>query len=426
MKLTSVTSDDHTGLARTAIVLAGGFDQIDLITELRSRGWRVVLIDYNKRPPAADAADLHYAESTLDIEAVLSIARKEQAALVTTACTDQALLTVAHVSAELGLRTPFSPDQVLRLTNKEWMKQTVLEHGIPSAAYTTINTDDAPPDGLCFPMVVKPVDGNSSKGVTLVTEPAHWRAAVARARAVSRCGLIVCEEYLPGIELSVDVLVLDGRPRILMVSESEKLENPEGAFPIHRSVQPSAQAIRFREEIETCIAALVKAFAITDSPMIVQLIASPEGIRVIELSARIAGGAKHRFIRAVTGYDIMRAWVDLLSQRRPPEPPQHAFLPAPPRALYCMQYLYMRPGTFDRFEGDDLLLHDGVIQEFFQTKTAGMRVGEALNSSNRVGAALLRASGQADLHQRLARLFADLRACDEHGVDQLLHPATAG
>lgn len=74
------------------IVLAGGFDQISLINELKSRRAYVILIDYLENPPAKTVADKHYKESTLDIEAVTKIAKFEKVDLITTACTDQALL----------------------------------------------------------------------------------------------------------------------------------------------------------------------------------------------------------------------------------------------------------------------------------------------------------------------------------------------
>lgn len=53
-----------------AIILAGGYDQIALIQELKKRGFETILIDYYENPPAKNFADNHYQVSTLDIEAI--------------------------------------------------------------------------------------------------------------------------------------------------------------------------------------------------------------------------------------------------------------------------------------------------------------------------------------------------------------------
>ena len=85
------------------LVLAGGSDQIALINELKYRGHEVVLVDYFENPPAKPYADKHIVASTLDVEAVKQVAYDENVSLVCTACTDQALLTVANVAEQLKL-----------------------------------------------------------------------------------------------------------------------------------------------------------------------------------------------------------------------------------------------------------------------------------------------------------------------------------
>lgn len=59
-----------------ALVLAGGFPQIALIKELKSRGIETILADYNKEPVAKPYADKFHQASTLDIDAIADIAKK--------------------------------------------------------------------------------------------------------------------------------------------------------------------------------------------------------------------------------------------------------------------------------------------------------------------------------------------------------------
>ena len=83
-----------------ALVLAGGFPQIELIKQLKVRGIETILADYNEEPVAKKYADKFYQVSTLDIDAVRKVAKDEQVDFLITVCTDQALLTVAKVSED--------------------------------------------------------------------------------------------------------------------------------------------------------------------------------------------------------------------------------------------------------------------------------------------------------------------------------------
>ena len=57
-----------------ALVLAGGFPQIALIKELKSRGIETLLADWGSNPVARKYADKFYQVSTLDVEAIKSVA----------------------------------------------------------------------------------------------------------------------------------------------------------------------------------------------------------------------------------------------------------------------------------------------------------------------------------------------------------------
>ena len=60
-----------------ALVLAGGFPQIELLKQLRARGIETVLADYYENPVAKPYADKFYRESTLDIPAITRVAKEE-------------------------------------------------------------------------------------------------------------------------------------------------------------------------------------------------------------------------------------------------------------------------------------------------------------------------------------------------------------
>ena len=207
------------------LVLAGGADQLALISVLKERKCEVILVDYFENPPAKEKSDKHYVVSTLDIDKVLDIAIKENVDIVTTACTDQALLTVAKVSE--CLKKPFylSYEKALHVTNKLYMKQIMIENEIPTSNYQilTLQYTNINPQ-LKYPLIVKPVDSNSSKGIKKVNTEKELDLAISNAASYTRSNEILVEEYIEGTELSVDVFIND-EPIILSITQTNKIKN---------------------------------------------------------------------------------------------------------------------------------------------------------------------------------------------------------
>jgi len=152
-----------------AIVLGGGNDQISLITALKKRGYIVWMIDYNQNPIAKPFADYHIMKSTLNEAEVRDVIEHVRPDLIITCCTDQALFIAAEMAEEFGLFFPISAIQAKHLTNKKWMKGVLEQAHIPTAKSIIAKEFDASNfSDLSLPIVIKPVDSNSSKGVVKV------------------------------------------------------------------------------------------------------------------------------------------------------------------------------------------------------------------------------------------------------------------
>jgi len=186
-----------------ALVLAGGFPQIALVEELKKRGIEVILADYNENPVAKEYADSFYQVSTLDIPAITEVAKIEKVDFLITACTDQALLTVACVSEKLGLPCYIDYETALNVTNKSYMKAMFEAHGIPSAKHVIMaELEEDKISGMEYPLIVKPVDCNSSKGVKRADNIDELRDAFSEAVRLSRTDTAIVEEFIEGPELT--------------------------------------------------------------------------------------------------------------------------------------------------------------------------------------------------------------------------------
>ena len=162
-----------------ALVIAGGLPQIELLKQLKSRGIETVLADGNDKAIARPYADHFHQIQIFDIEAVKNLAVKEDVDFLITVCADQVLLVVAQVSEMLGLPCYINYETAQDVSDKIRMKAIFKKNGIPTSDYVQLECFDVEQiRHLKFPLVVKPVDAYSSKGVRKAENMAQleqWR-----------------------------------------------------------------------------------------------------------------------------------------------------------------------------------------------------------------------------------------------------------
>jgi phosphoribosylamine-glycine ligase len=390
------------------IVLAGGMDQIALIQELKNRGHIVILVDYFENPIAKNFADKHIVASTLDVEVVQKITINEQAELIVTACTDQALLTVAKVSEELDLPCYISYKTAMNVTNKFYMKEIFEQKNIPTSKYITINnTNLKDSDNLKFPLVVKPADCNSSKGVIKCFSKMELNNALNNALNLSRTKTAIVEEFKQGIEISADFYIQNGKAILLCATSSKKRKNTN-SFTITQSYYP----ILTKEQeivVENIGQKIAIAFNLKDTPMLVQFILTAQGdFSVLEFSARMGGGSKHKLIEILSGVNIMSIFVDLVLGQKP-------IIKTKKQVNYAsMNYVYCESGIFTRLVNFDDLL-------YFQYKTEGTKIDKAETSSDRVAGFLLTADTEEQLVEKIKLANSNIKVLDNFGKDIARH-----
>lgn len=398
-----------------ALILAGGLPQIELLNNLKKRGITTVLADGSDGCIARPYADIFYRTQIFDVEAVADIARQEQVDFVITVCADQVLLVVAQVSELLGLPCYIDYQTAVNVSDKLLMKSIFAKHDIPTSRFLrTEEYDESALSKLCFPLIVKPVDAYSSKGVRRAENFEELRTYYAEARDISRSGGVIVEEYRAGEEISVDAFVIDGKAELLLVSNSDKFLD-EQRFVIHRGKTPANVSPFILEQIREVAQKIADAFGLVNSPLLIQLINGGDSISVLEFCARTGGNAKYILIRNSCGVDVIDATVELFLRNKPTVHPEDS------GKVVVNDFLYCRPGVFDRMEGFEELLREGVITEYHATRSSGTQTFGARSSSDRVGMFNIVASSVEEYNEKIRTVRERVSCLDPEGNDILRH-----
>lgn len=399
-----------------ALVIAGGLPQIELIKQLKERGIEALLADGSPFAVARPYADKFFHVDVFDMEAIKDIAVKEKVDFLITVCADQVLLVVAKVSEMLGLPCYIDYETCQNVSDKIRMKRIFKASGVPTTDY--VETDHLDLDvisKLKYPLVVKPVDAYSSKGVRKAENLEELKQYYEEAHQIGRSGRVIVEEFFAGEEISVDAFVVNGKAKILNVTNSEKVKDKD-RFVIFRGRYPVKASEAVMRQIEEICQKIADGFGLVNSPLLVQLLHDGDRVSVLEFCARTGGNMKYLLIKYASGVDVIGATLDITLGQTPDLSPKFE------RHNYVVNdFVYCKPGVFDHFEGFEELEKKGVINEFHPVRLKGTQMRGVTSSSDRIAGMNIVADTLEEYNAKREKINISVKVIDENGEDIMRH-----
>ena len=291
----------------TVLVLGASVSQLPAIRHARASGLRVVAVD-------GDAAALGFAEADAsipvdfaDVDAVVGAAAAHGIDAVVAISSDRAVPAAAAIAERLGL-PGIGVATARRMTDKATMRTALAAAGIPQPSFAVVrNRDEAlrALDEIGLPAVVKPADSGGQRGVAVVTTRSDLDEKLAPALATSSSGRAIVETFVDGAELNGILVVRDGSPRLVTLSDRLRPPGPGfGVGWIH--LFPSGVGPEVLRTLEEVAVAAVRALGLRDGIAFPQLLVSGDGdVSVVEVAARIPAGQMADLVRLGVGVDLI-------------------------------------------------------------------------------------------------------------------------
>lgn len=223
----------------------------------------------------------------------------------------------ADAAQRLGLRG-IDPAVARICRNKYRQRDMMREAGLDVPGYRLIDPDldmYSQVVGLRFPLVVKPLNGLSSVGVTRADNVAELKAAVdlvqsinAEQFAVYRGNTgVLAEEFVDGPEYCVESVSSADSTNVLTVTDKGNLQGPyfeERTFITPAVLDPETQS-RIAEAVRTAHRRMGLGFGATHSELRLRANGSPV---LLEIGARMGGsGTVQYLVETATGIDFLGA-----------------------------------------------------------------------------------------------------------------------
>lgn len=341
---------------KSVMIFGAGLNQLELIREAKALGLVTVVIDPQDDPPGKAEADYFCRIGGNDYEATRAAAIEYNVSGIVTGQMEKPLRMMARLALELGFVFN-SPEVTGRCLDKWLMKQALMTHRVPCAGGILIRSGEEIrlPEGVSFPVIIKPRDAFSSRGVYRCEDRAAVEKYIEESRSFSSTGDIIIEEFLPGKEYSVEALTWNGETTVVQFTEKFITPYPKTVELGH--LQPAGLDMAARMEVAAVVRKALKALGVMNSASHSEVMVTDKGPFIIEVGARLGGDFIGSYLtRASTGMSMDRAAVEIAMGVKPSRMPSF-------RACSMIKYLELPEGKSVEavLPFDDILAMPGAV-----------------------------------------------------------------
>jgi biotin carboxylase len=276
-------------MSKRILIVGAGPNQVGVITKAKAMGFHAIAMDGDPEAPGLAYGDVAIEGNITDADEIIRVAQEHQADGIYPAA-EACVVAAAQAAQAIGL-PGVSPETATFMRDKLAMRQALDGAGVANVAYRAVTTaEDANAAALALglPVIVKPADGNASKGVRQVEHIEDMVLAFTQAQGFAPSGTVLIEEFVEGDEYNVDGMVFEGRYRLGGITGKERSPLPFrfdlGIFMPPLLDDETAQAV------EDTVAQALSAVGYHTGTSHVEIILSPRGPRIVEMAGRPGGG----------------------------------------------------------------------------------------------------------------------------------------
>ena len=291
---------------KLAIIGASEF-QVPLIKKAQELGAQTHVFAWASGDVGEALADFFYPISIVEKDEILHICQAIGIDGIATIGSDLANITVAYVAEKMGLPSN-SVECVHNSTDKHAMRRCFEENGDPSPKSVKVTSvATGLPEGLSYPVIVKPADRSGSRGITRVECSSELTQAIEAALEVSFSKVALVEEYVLGAEYSVEYLSWEGKHYFLALTEKFTTGAPHFIETGH--LQPARVSRELEANIKSITEAALNHLGVTYGASHTELKVNEKGeIALIEIGSRMGGDCiGSHLVELSTGFDFVEA-----------------------------------------------------------------------------------------------------------------------
>lgn len=284
------------------VLLAGtSFSAAPIYFALKQRGYDVAVCGSLPDDPCHIYADHSYVVDYSQRDLLLDLVKKEKVDYLCPSCNDYSYLSCSWVAEQCGLPGYDSYETTVTIHNKNEFRNFAEKHGIPiPKARKAAFVKEKDLSHLKFPLLVKPVDSFSGRGITKIYSNEQIVDAIKSAIDNSRVQDAVIEEFVEGTLHSHSAFIRKGRIVLEFFVDEFCTVYP---YQVNCSNIPTSLSNEIRQRVRECIEEVANLLDLNDGLIHTQFITNGKDFWLIECMRRCPGDLYYKMVELSTNVD---------------------------------------------------------------------------------------------------------------------------
>lgn len=298
------------------LVLGGGNASYDVVVNAKKMGIYVIAVDKEETPGVSRRlADEEYQVSTTDIEGLKKLIKEKEIDGVFCGPSEMRLIDAMNISNEVGLRFYCTKEQWNICSDKAAFKSLCRKFGVPCVPEYHISAKTLEEDikKVKYPVIVKPVDGCSSAGMTVCWDEKQLRNAIPYAVEASHSGNVIVEKYVTSdYGFGCRYIANNGKIYLSAVNDRYTVDGVGGKALIScAAIFPSKKIDYYIRSINDNVIKMFESIGIKNGTMFMQALYDYDDNEIYfhEMGLRLSGGLIYPMLEAACGYNDLKMMI---------------------------------------------------------------------------------------------------------------------
>jgi biotin carboxylase len=306
-------------MSKGKVLLVGtSYGAMHMLLRLKKMGYSVSVCGGIESDPCHQHADESYYVDYSVKESLLELCKENIFDYIVPTCNDYSYNSASYVSTKMDKYFGFDNYSVTNILHeKELFRQFTLENNLP--APRSISKDNPAVNkfsDLPFPILVKPNDSFSGKGVTQVFSKDKVKTAIDKAESFSTDGKVVLEEFVDGTLHSHSAIIQNGEILIDFFVDEFCTVYP---YQVNCSSLSYKLSSEIKIRVSASILKIIKKLSLKDGLLHTQFIAKDNVFWLIETMRRCPGDLYSELISKSTGFDYLDCYLKPFLNKKNPK-----------------------------------------------------------------------------------------------------------
>lgn len=399
------------------MILGANPETVSLVKKAKQMGLYTIVTDNNPNAFAKKYADMAININAVDVDALEEFARKESVDGILVGVAEALLPSYCELCKRLDMPCYSTPDKFSIMVNKKFFKNKCREYGVPTIEEYSIEHKEV----IKYPVIVKPVDSCSSKGITICQNEDELEKGIEFALQFSASKKYLIERYMKGDEVISYYVMQDGNPIFVGMCDRYTYKQKDKVQLPTSYIFPSRHVDSYLKYSDKHVKDMIKGIGLNNGSIFFQCFVDDNGIvRTYEPGYRLNGAQEHLILSQVSGIDAKEMYINFALSGKVANDDLEKKANPKHEEICCKLSPLVRTGKIEKIEGLDKIEEFADVVSVNPSYNSGDVVDGYGTLKQIVCRFFIVSKTKEELISTINGIYSTLKVIDTNGNDMLI------